>query len=264
MTTERVALADVEAMVADGRLVDQTTVLALLLARGGAGRAGADGAGAERAAVDGGRGVPVVAGRGAGPLRQHRGLLPPGPRAPTRRPSPAAAAPRPTPAPATWPPTSSACGPAGAAPPPWPAASRRCAGCTASSSTRGEAPSDPTSEVAGPALPGRLPKALSEDEVDRLLAAVSGERPIARRDRGTARGPLRHRWAHLRGGRPGPGGSRARATGCCASTARGPRSGWSPSAGARSRPWTGWLAPEGRAPWRPSSGADGGTPRRCS
>ncbi len=34
MTTEPVALDDVEAMVADGRLVDQTTVLALLLARG--------------------------------------------------------------------------------------------------------------------------------------------------------------------------------------------------------------------------------------
>ncbi len=34
MTTERVALDDVEAMVADGRLVDQTTMLALLLARG--------------------------------------------------------------------------------------------------------------------------------------------------------------------------------------------------------------------------------------
>jgi ADP-ribose pyrophosphatase len=34
MTTERVALDDVEAMLADGRLVDQTTVLALLLARG--------------------------------------------------------------------------------------------------------------------------------------------------------------------------------------------------------------------------------------
>ncbi len=47
----------------------------------------------------------------------------------------------------------------------------------------GEAPSDPTSEVAGPALPGRLPKALSEDEVDRLLAAASGDTPIARRDR---------------------------------------------------------------------------------
>jgi ADP-ribose pyrophosphatase len=34
MTTERVALDDVEEMMADGRLVDQTTVLALLLARG--------------------------------------------------------------------------------------------------------------------------------------------------------------------------------------------------------------------------------------
>lgn len=33
MTVERVALDDVEAMVADGRLVDQTTVVGLLLAR---------------------------------------------------------------------------------------------------------------------------------------------------------------------------------------------------------------------------------------
>jgi ADP-ribose pyrophosphatase len=34
MTTEQVALADVERLVAEGRLVDQTTVLGLLLARG--------------------------------------------------------------------------------------------------------------------------------------------------------------------------------------------------------------------------------------
>jgi len=42
---------------------------------------------------------------------------------------------------------------------------------------------DPTADMAGPSLPGRLPKALSESEVDRLLAAASGDTPIARRDR---------------------------------------------------------------------------------
>jgi integrase/recombinase XerD len=46
-----------------------------------------------------------------------------------------------------------------------------------------EAPRDPTTDVAGPSLPGRLPKALSEDEVDRLLAAAGGDTPVARRDR---------------------------------------------------------------------------------
>jgi integrase/recombinase XerD len=45
------------------------------------------------------------------------------------------------------------------------------------------APVDPTVDLAGPSVPGRLPKALSESEVDRLLAAAAGDTALARRDR---------------------------------------------------------------------------------
>jgi integrase/recombinase XerD len=47
----------------------------------------------------------------------------------------------------------------------------------------GRASDDPTAEVDGIKLPGRLPKALSEHEVERLLATVAGGDPRARRDR---------------------------------------------------------------------------------
>jgi integrase/recombinase XerD len=42
---------------------------------------------------------------------------------------------------------------------------------------------DPTASVALPKVPRGLPKALSEDEVGRLLASVVGDDPLARRDR---------------------------------------------------------------------------------
>ena len=42
---------------------------------------------------------------------------------------------------------------------------------------------DPTAEVDSPGVPRGIPKALSEDEVGRLLAAVAGDDPVARRDR---------------------------------------------------------------------------------
>jgi integrase/recombinase XerD len=42
---------------------------------------------------------------------------------------------------------------------------------------------DPTADVEGASLPGRLPKALSEEEVTQLLGAVEGDAPRARRDR---------------------------------------------------------------------------------
>ncbi|GAC1317206.1 MAG: site-specific tyrosine recombinase XerD [Acidimicrobiales bacterium] len=47
----------------------------------------------------------------------------------------------------------------------------------------GSADSDPTGDVAGPRIPSALPKALTEDEVNALLAAVTGATPTARRDR---------------------------------------------------------------------------------
>lgn len=47
----------------------------------------------------------------------------------------------------------------------------------------GRAPNDPTAEIDGTRLPSRLPKALSEEEIGRLLATAGGEDPRSRRDR---------------------------------------------------------------------------------
>ncbi len=47
----------------------------------------------------------------------------------------------------------------------------------------GRVPSDPTAHVERPRVPRGLPKALSEEEVARLLAAPTGDDPRARRDR---------------------------------------------------------------------------------
>ncbi len=47
----------------------------------------------------------------------------------------------------------------------------------------GMADDDPTDHLAGQRVPQGVPKALSEDETDALLAAVVGDDPIARRDR---------------------------------------------------------------------------------
>jgi integrase/recombinase XerD len=47
----------------------------------------------------------------------------------------------------------------------------------------GSATGDPSSEIAVPRVPRGVPKALTEDEVGRLLDAVEGDDPLARRDR---------------------------------------------------------------------------------
>ena len=47
----------------------------------------------------------------------------------------------------------------------------------------GTAQADPSAVVDQPRVPRRLPKALTEEEVERLLAAPTGTDPIARRDR---------------------------------------------------------------------------------
>ena len=47
----------------------------------------------------------------------------------------------------------------------------------------GRTPTDPTAAVERPRVPRGLPKALSEEEVERLLAAPAGDDPRARRDR---------------------------------------------------------------------------------
>jgi integrase/recombinase XerD len=47
----------------------------------------------------------------------------------------------------------------------------------------GTAAVDPTGEVVGPRVPQGVPKALTEDQVTRLIDAVTGDDPLARRDR---------------------------------------------------------------------------------
>src|SRR5688572_16392395 len=47
----------------------------------------------------------------------------------------------------------------------------------------GLADHDPAADVESPRVPQSLPKALTEDEVERLLGAVVGDEPVARRDR---------------------------------------------------------------------------------
>lgn len=47
----------------------------------------------------------------------------------------------------------------------------------------GAATLDPTNDVDGPRVPQGLPKALSSDEVEALLGAVTGSSPLERRDR---------------------------------------------------------------------------------
>jgi integrase/recombinase XerD len=42
---------------------------------------------------------------------------------------------------------------------------------------------DPSEEVGAPPVPAGIPKALDEDEVERLLQAVTGDDPLAQRDR---------------------------------------------------------------------------------
>lgn len=47
----------------------------------------------------------------------------------------------------------------------------------------GQRPDDPTADLDGVRVPAGLPKPLSEDEVERLLAGVTGDEPVDRRDR---------------------------------------------------------------------------------
>jgi integrase/recombinase XerD len=49
--------------------------------------------------------------------------------------------------------------------------------------TEGRAETDPAADVAAPRVPAGLPKPLTEDEVAALIGAVTGSRPVDRRDR---------------------------------------------------------------------------------
>ena len=173
----------------------------------------------------------------------NRRRVPPGPAWPTRRRWPRRPRPRSTPGPTTSAPSCPASGPP-AAGVRGPGRSRSSGACTSSWSTRA-GPTTTRPAVAGTPVPRRLPKALTEDEVTGLLDTVAGDDPLARRDRallellyGTgariseASGSTSPTW-------PMPGD-------CCASTGRGPRSGWCPWAARLAGRWPQWLAPGGR------------------
>ncbi len=58
-----------------------------------------------------------------------------------------------------------------------------CGRSTASARGKGFVDRDPSEEVGAPPVPAGIPKALDEDEVERLLQAVTGDDPLAQRDR---------------------------------------------------------------------------------
>ncbi len=128
---------------------------------------------------------------------------------------------------------------------------------------------DPTLDLPSISVTDLLPKALSEEETERLLGSVVGTGPMVLRDRallevlyGTGarvsevrRAEPRRRRRRGRGHRP------ARS---CASSARGTRSGSSPWAGSPATRWpSGCRARGGRCSSR-RSGAVAATPRPCS
>ena len=157
-----------------------------------------------------GAGLPRPPGRRAGRRGQHAELLPPRPRAlprlprRARRPLARRGRSRPRSA-ASWPtcaratPITRRC----RRPPP-PGPSSPSAACTASRCARDWSRSTSPREVRPPAPPRRLPKAITVDDVERLLdaAGYAGTRARPARPR-AARAALRHRRAHLRGRRAG-------------------------------------------------------------
>ena len=99
--------------------------------------------------------------------------------------------------------------------------------------------------------------------MDRLLAAASGDAPIARRDRALlevlyATGGRISEVVGLDLADLAPGDGMLRLYG------KGSKERLVPLGRCAPRPWTAGSPPRGGAPWCPSSGADGGTPRRCS
>ena len=99
---------------------------------------------------------------------------------------------RPRPRPPTWRPTWPRCGPRTARPR-WPAPCRASAASTASWSRRGCAATTRPLDLPSISVTDLLPKALSEEETERLLGAVVGHRPDGAARPGPARGPLRRR-----------------------------------------------------------------------
>ena len=151
------------------------------------------------------RGVPLLARGGAGrsprTLAAYRRDL----AAYQARRRGAAAATASTPPPArTWPRTWPRC--AGrTAPPRWPGRSRASGASTASWSRRACAADDPTLDLPSISVTDLLPKALSEEETERLLGAVVGTGPDGPARPRPARGALRHGARVSEVGRAQPG-----------------------------------------------------------
>lgn len=122
------------------------------------------------------------------------------------------------------------------------------------------APHDPSAQVDGPRVPPRLPRALPEEDVVRLLDSVTGTDPRSRRDRavlevlyGTGM-----RVGELVGLRLGDLGSD---TGLVRVLGKGGKERLVPLAGEAAQAMARWLAPEGRpcmtpARWARASDAE--------
>ena len=127
----------------------------------------------------------------------------------------------------------------------------------------GGATTDPTADVRPVRSPRRLPKAIDEDEVGRLLDTTTGKDPVSVRDRailevlyGTGMRVSELAGLACRTSAPTPGS--------CACSARGTRNGWCRWADARAGPSTNGSA-RGDAPSSsPDAGPGAGTPRPCS
>ena len=110
----------------------------------------------------------------------------------------------------------------------------------------GTTETDPTLDLKPPPVPQGLPKALSEDEVGCLLAAVTGGRTAAAARPRRPRASLRHGNADLRADRPiaiGPGG-RGPARACSRQGAA--KSAWSLWAVMPAKRLAAWMGPGGR------------------
>ena len=111
--------------------------------------------------------------------------------------------------------------------------SSRCGRSTASARARASSTDDPSEEVGAPRVPQGIPKALDEDEVERLLGAVDRRRAARAARPRAARAAVRHRHPHQRGGRSRPRRPRSRRRRSCACSARATRSASCRSAAAR-------------------------------
>ena len=149
--------------------------------------------------------------------------------------------------------------------PRWPGRWCRSASLHRFLADEGRAPADPgAAPRAAPGAARACPKALTEDEVGRLLDAPVGDGPPCRRDRAMLE--------VLYGtGRPGvgAGGAVARRRRSRRRAAAGLRQGEQGADRARSAcrpcgPWWRGSGPAAGRRWRPRSGAGAATPRPCS